>query len=151
MSRSSVAGARRWRTPTVTAAITWVATGCFVVLLLALFASVVIASFATSWRGGWWPAGFTTSWFGQAWNSYDIKTALASLPAERTPTKADWERLSRDWRGRLDEQIAIMQRLRDTLSGCIGCGCLSLRSCALNNFGDRLAAEGPGPVKLLRD
>jgi MerR family redox-sensitive transcriptional activator SoxR len=81
----------------------------------------------------------------------DIKAALASLPAERTPTKADWERLSRDWRARLDEQIAIMQRLRDTLSGCIGCGCLSLRSCALNNFGDRLAAEGPGPVKLLRD
>jgi MerR family redox-sensitive transcriptional activator SoxR len=81
----------------------------------------------------------------------DIKAALASLPAERTPTKADWERLSRQWRGRLDEQIALLQRLRETLSDCIGCGCLSLRSCGLNNVADRLAAEGPGPVRLLRD
>jgi MerR family transcriptional regulator, redox-sensitive transcriptional activator SoxR len=80
----------------------------------------------------------------------EIKEALAALPAERTPTKADWERLSHGWRSRLDEQIALMQRLRDTLTGCIGCGCLSLRSCGLNNFGDKLAAEGPGPVKLLR-
>ena len=78
-----------------------------------------------------------------------IKRALASLPANRTPTKADWERLSSGWRGQLDEQIALLQRLRDTLNDCIGCGCLSLRSCGLHNFGDRLAADGPGPVRLL--
>jgi MerR family redox-sensitive transcriptional activator SoxR len=80
----------------------------------------------------------------------EIRSALASLPAERTPTKADWERLSSGWRGRLDDQIALLQRLRDTLTSCIGCGCLSLRSCGLNNFGDRLATEGSGPVTLLR-
>jgi MerR family redox-sensitive transcriptional activator SoxR len=79
----------------------------------------------------------------------EIKQALAELPAERTPTKADWAKLSSSWRGRLDEQIALMQRLRDTLTGCIGCGCLSLRSCGLHNFADKLAVEGPGPVKLL--
>jgi MerR family transcriptional regulator, redox-sensitive transcriptional activator SoxR len=79
-----------------------------------------------------------------------IKEALASLPAERTPTKADWERLSRAWRRRLDEHITLLQRLRDTLTGCIGCGCLSMRSCGLHNFGDQLAAEGTGPVRMLR-
>ena len=80
----------------------------------------------------------------------EIKDALASLPAERTPTKADWERLSRAWRRRLDEHITLLQRLRDTLTGCIGCGCLSMRSCGLHNFGDQLAAEGAGPVRMLR-
>ena len=80
----------------------------------------------------------------------EIKEALASLPAERTPTKADWERLSRAWRRRLDEHITLLQRLRDTLTGCIGCGCLSMRSCGLHNFGDQLAAEGTGPVRMLR-
>ena len=80
----------------------------------------------------------------------EIKAALAALPAERTPTKADWERLSRAWQQRLDEQIALLQRLRDTLTGCIGCGCLSLRSCGLANWGDRLAADGSGPVRLLK-
>ena len=78
----------------------------------------------------------------------EIKEALASLPAERTPTKADWERLSRAWRRRLDEHITLL--LRDTLTGCIGCGCLSMRSCGLHNFGDQLAAEGTGPVRMLR-
>ena len=81
----------------------------------------------------------------------EIREALAGLPENRTPTKADWARLSRAWQDRLDEQIALLQRLRDTLTGCIGCGCLSLRSCGLNNFGDWLAAEGAGPVKLLKD
>jgi MerR family transcriptional regulator, redox-sensitive transcriptional activator SoxR len=80
----------------------------------------------------------------------EIKEALASLPAERTPTKADWERLSRTWRRRLDEHITLLQRLRDTLTDCIGCGCLSMRSCGLHNFGDRLATEGSGPVRMLR-
>ncbi|MEU0553746.1 redox-sensitive transcriptional activator SoxR [Dactylosporangium sp. NPDC006015] len=77
-----------------------------------------------------------------------IKEALASLPANRTPTRADWARLSRNWRGHLDEQIALLERLRDTLTGCIGCGCLSLRSCTLANTADRLASRGPGPVIL---
>jgi MerR family transcriptional regulator, redox-sensitive transcriptional activator SoxR len=79
----------------------------------------------------------------------EIRDALESLPESRTPTRADWERLSRRWRGRLDEQIALLERLRDQLTGCIGCGCLSLRSCALYNPADRLAAEGTGPRRLL--
>lgn len=80
----------------------------------------------------------------------EIKQALDRLPDARTPTKADWAALSRTWRRRLDEQIATMERLRDTLDGCIGCGCLSLKSCALYNPDDRQAARGTGPVKLLR-
>ena len=79
----------------------------------------------------------------------EIREALRSLPDGRTPTKADWERLSRRWRSRLDEQIALLQRLRDDLTSCIGCGCLSLKTCRLSNPGDRLAAEGPGPPRLL--
>jgi MerR family redox-sensitive transcriptional activator SoxR len=78
----------------------------------------------------------------------EIRDALATLPDGRTPTKRDWERLSRHWRGRLEEQIERLERLRDRLDGCIGCGCLSLRSCALNNPGDVRAAEGPGAVVL---
>jgi MerR family redox-sensitive transcriptional activator SoxR len=81
----------------------------------------------------------------------EIRAALASLPDSRTPTKADWARLSAAWRGRLDEQIRLMERLRDKLSGCIGCGCLSLRKCALSNPSDVLAAKGPGPRYLLDD
>jgi len=78
----------------------------------------------------------------------EISRALATLPDHRTPTKADWTRLSRTWRGRLDEQIERIERLRDRLDGCIGCGCLSLRTCALNNPGDEVADSGPGPVFL---
>jgi len=78
----------------------------------------------------------------------EIGAALATLPDGRTPTKADWARLSRTWQARLDEQIARIERLRDQLTSCIGCGCLSLRSCALYNPGDVLAAQGPGAVKL---
>jgi MerR family transcriptional regulator, redox-sensitive transcriptional activator SoxR len=74
----------------------------------------------------------------------EIRAALAELPAERTPTRADWARLSARWRSRLDERIALLEGLRDRLSGCIGCGCLSLRRCALYNPGDQLAAEGSG-------
>ena len=81
----------------------------------------------------------------------EIRAALASLPQERTPTRADWERLSQEWRPRLDEQIAMLQRLRDELSSCIGCGCLSLRSCGLYNAGDAAAQLGPGPRYLLGD
>ena len=78
----------------------------------------------------------------------EIGAALATLPDQRTPTKADWQRLSRGWRPRLDEQIRRIELLRDRLDGCIGCGCLSLRSCALTNPHDELADRGPGAVLL---
>lgn len=78
----------------------------------------------------------------------EIAAALATLPTGRAPTKADWARLSRTWRPRLDEQIARIEQLRDQLDGCIGCGCLSLRSCALNNPDDTVADRGPGPAFL---
>jgi len=80
----------------------------------------------------------------------EIGSALAELPGGRTPTRADWARLSRRWRARLDERIGLLQRLRDDLSGCIGCGCLSLRRCGLYNPNDELAAEGAGPRRLIR-
>ncbi|MER7073265.1 redox-sensitive transcriptional activator SoxR [Terrabacter sp. NPDC000476] len=78
----------------------------------------------------------------------EIAAALTTLPQARTPTAADWARLSRTWRQRLDDQIARIERLRDELDSCIGCGCLSLRSCALNNPADTLAQRGPGAVLL---
>jgi MerR family redox-sensitive transcriptional activator SoxR len=80
-----------------------------------------------------------------------IRDALASLPASRTPSKADWARLSRSWRPLLDERIAVLERLRDSLTGCIGCGCLSLRVCQLYNHDDAASALGPGPRYLLGD
>ena len=78
----------------------------------------------------------------------EIASALSALPSGRTPTKADWTRLSRAWRPRLDQQIAQLERLRDTLDSCIGCGCLSLKRCNLSNPGDLVADRGPGPVFL---
>ncbi|GFM17519.1 MULTISPECIES: redox-sensitive transcriptional activator SoxR [Mycobacteriaceae] len=77
-----------------------------------------------------------------------IREAMAALPADRTPTSKDWARLSAAWRADLDERIVHLQRLRDNLAGCIGCGCLSLKVCALANPGDALAEEGPGAVRL---
>lgn len=74
-----------------------------------------------------------------------IRAALASLPGERTPTPADWRRLSRSWRPQLDRRIAELTRLRDELDTCIGCGCLSMTKCALYNPADRVAQSGPGP------
>jgi len=79
-----------------------------------------------------------------------IRDALGTLPADHPPTKADWSRLSRTWRADLDARIDQLQRLRDNLDDCIGCGCLSLRSCALANTADRLGALGPGAHRLLR-
>jgi MerR family redox-sensitive transcriptional activator SoxR len=81
----------------------------------------------------------------------EIQGALATLPDQRTPTKEDWARLSRSWGPRLDEQIAVLQRLRDRLTGCIGCGCLSLQACRLSNPHDVLAEHGPGPRLVLED
>lgn len=81
----------------------------------------------------------------------EIADALASLPAARTPTAADWGRLSRSWRSRLDERIGELERLRDNLDSCIGCGCLSLKVCRLSNPNDVAAALGPGPRWLMGD
>ncbi|GAA4170930.1 redox-sensitive transcriptional activator SoxR [Gryllotalpicola koreensis] len=74
----------------------------------------------------------------------DIKAALDSLPEGRTPTKRDWARLSAVWRDELDARIAALEHLRRDLTGCIGCGCLSLRSCTLQNPGDALGDTGDG-------
>ena len=81
----------------------------------------------------------------------EIRSALATLPDRRTPTKADWARLSRAWRPRLDAEIARLERLRDQLTDCIGCGCLSFRSCALYNPADAARDLGAGPRYLLGD
>jgi MerR family redox-sensitive transcriptional activator SoxR len=80
-----------------------------------------------------------------------IRAALATLPAERTPTRRDWERLSRRWRDDLDRQIATLQALRNRLTTCIGCGCLSIDACDLLNPEDEAAAGGPGAHYLERD
>jgi len=77
-----------------------------------------------------------------------IKAALDQLPDGRTPTRRDWERLSAAWRNDLDDQITHLQRLRDNLTGCIGCGCLSLDLCKLVNPDDILGRQGPGPRNL---
>jgi MerR family redox-sensitive transcriptional activator SoxR len=74
----------------------------------------------------------------------EIRAALDTLPEGRPPTARDWARLSRGWRDRLDEQIAALTQLRDGLTSCIGCGCLSLGTCALSNPGDVASREGAG-------
>ena len=74
----------------------------------------------------------------------EVRSALESLSPGRPPTTADWARLSEGWRDRLDEQIAALSRLRDGLTSCIGCGCLSVERCALSNPGDVAAREGSG-------
>ncbi len=81
----------------------------------------------------------------------EIRGALASLPEHRTPNAKDWERLSSSWRPRLDHQIAMLERLRDRLHGCIGCGCLSLGFCKLLNPDDQAAQRGPGPRYIVDD
>ena len=78
----------------------------------------------------------------------DIQDALATLPDSRTPTTADWEKLSTHWREDLDTRIRQMERLRDLLTGCIGCGCLSMKNCPIYNADDRLAARGDGAILL---
>jgi MerR family redox-sensitive transcriptional activator SoxR len=78
----------------------------------------------------------------------EIVIALQGLPDRRTPTRADWARLSRQWHGRLEDQIERLERLRDKLDGCIGCGCLSLQRCSLQNPDDVVARRGPGAVFL---
>jgi len=80
----------------------------------------------------------------------EVAAALASLPEGRNPTKADWTRLSHSWRRRLDEQIAALTKLRDGLDSCIGCGCLSLKVCAISNPGDVAGLAGAGAAYLPR-
>ena len=74
-----------------------------------------------------------------------IAEALSALPDRRTPTAADWRRLSAAWRNDLNQRIEMLTRMRDQLDGCIGCGCLSMDACPLRNPGDTLSVEGPGP------
>src|SRR5579871_3916298 len=81
----------------------------------------------------------------------EIEAELATLPQGRPPTHADWAAISRRIRGALDTRIGMLERLRDRLEGCIGCGCLSLDRCALYNPDDRAARAGPGPRYLLGD
>ncbi len=81
----------------------------------------------------------------------EIRGMLDDLPAGRAPSREDWQELARRWRPWLDERIAALERLRDQLSSCIGCGCLSLDRCALYNSGDAAGGLGPGPRFLLGD
>lgn len=81
----------------------------------------------------------------------EIQAELAALPAGRTPTQADWTRISRSIRATLDRRIAMLERLRDRLDGCIGCGCLSLPKCALYNPDDRVRGQGSGPRLIIDD
>ncbi|MDX1536439.1 redox-sensitive transcriptional activator SoxR [Arsukibacterium sp.] len=78
----------------------------------------------------------------------EVKQAFLSLPDNRTPTTEDWQLLSTNWQQMLDARISYMQKLRDQLTGCIGCGCLSMNSCPLYNPQDVLSARGSGPVLL---
>jgi MerR family transcriptional regulator, redox-sensitive transcriptional activator SoxR len=78
----------------------------------------------------------------------EVKAAMATLPSGRTPTRSDWAALSRSWRRRLDDQIELLQALRDKLDSCIGCGCLSLKRCGMSNPQDVASTAGPGAVYL---
>ncbi len=75
----------------------------------------------------------------------EIRAELDLRPQGRTPTKRDWERISRSFKDKIDERITTLQRLRETLTGCMGCGCLSLKKCALYNAGDKASQWGAGP------
>jgi MerR family transcriptional regulator, redox-sensitive transcriptional activator SoxR len=84
-------------------------------------------------------------------NLAEIRSALSTLPGQRTPTKQDWQRLSRAWQPLLQERIDTLIALRDQLASCVGCGCLSLKACALYNPGDLAARRGSGARYLLGD
>jgi MerR family transcriptional regulator, redox-sensitive transcriptional activator SoxR len=81
----------------------------------------------------------------------EIQASLSRLPADRAPTRKEWSRAARSWQARVDARIADLQRLSETLGSCIGCGCLSLRRCALYNPQDTAARNGPGARWLLGD
>ncbi|MGP9536752.1 redox-sensitive transcriptional activator SoxR [Brachybacterium sp. AOP43-C2-M15] len=78
----------------------------------------------------------------------DVKEAFGEVPMESTPSHTDWQRASRRWKKRLEERRRAIERLEHELTGCIGCGCLSLKACALLNPDDALAEGGPGPRRL---
>jgi MerR family redox-sensitive transcriptional activator SoxR len=80
----------------------------------------------------------------------EITEALEGLPVDKAPNAQEWERLTRGWRERLDDRIVMLEALRGGLTSCIGCGCLSLRTCTLANPNDVMGREGPGPRYLLR-
>jgi MerR family redox-sensitive transcriptional activator SoxR len=81
----------------------------------------------------------------------EIAAALAVLPVDRAPTRRDWERLTAGWQARIEQRISLLEALQSGLSGCIGCGCLSLRTCALANPDDVASATGSGPQYLMGD
>jgi MerR family redox-sensitive transcriptional activator SoxR len=81
----------------------------------------------------------------------EIVAALAVLPVDHAPTRRDWQRLTSGWQDRISQRIALLEALQGGLSNCIGCGCLSLRTCALANPGDVAAEMGPGPQFLMND
>jgi MerR family redox-sensitive transcriptional activator SoxR len=81
----------------------------------------------------------------------EVAKRMKALPQGRAPSKDDWQELSERWREELDRRIVLMTRLRDELTGCIGCGCLSMDRCPLFNPEDRLGKEGAGPQRLLRE
>jgi MerR family transcriptional regulator, redox-sensitive transcriptional activator SoxR len=81
----------------------------------------------------------------------EVREELAKLPRDRVPERSDWEELSSSWTRRIDERIAELQRLRASLTECIGCGCLSLERCRLANPGDRAGKRGPGPRYWIGD
>jgi MerR family redox-sensitive transcriptional activator SoxR len=81
----------------------------------------------------------------------EIQASLAQLPEDRAPTRAEWSRAARGWQARIDAKVAELQRMSETLTSCIGCGCLSLRRCSLYNLGDRAAQLGEGARWLLGD
>jgi len=81
----------------------------------------------------------------------EIKVALDRLPSGKAPTRTEWRRAARLWQARIHDRIAELERLSDTLGSCIGCGCLSLRTCALYNPDDTAGARGPGARWLLED
>ena len=79
-----------------------------------------------------------------------IKQAFSTLPEQRTPTQKDWQKLSSKWKGELNQRIAYLERLRESLTGCIGCGCLSMKKCPIYNSDDTLGKNKSGPVLLDR-
>jgi MerR family redox-sensitive transcriptional activator SoxR len=79
----------------------------------------------------------------------EVRDSLARLPADHVPTTEEWTRIAGTWQRRIDDRIDQLRRLRDQLTGCVGCGCLSVTRCALSNPGDAAAAAGPGPRYLL--
>jgi MerR family redox-sensitive transcriptional activator SoxR len=81
----------------------------------------------------------------------EVAEALARVPLGHTPSAEDWRAMSAVWYEKLDRRVTMLTRMRDELNGCIGCGCLSTTSCPLMNAGDRLAGEGSGPRRLLRE